>query len=100
MAEAIILEFEGRGIDDYNRVNEALGLDMETGGGDWPEGLLSHTGAGSADGLLVFEVWDSRESQERFMDERLAAALQAGGIAGPPTRMEWLDLAAHRTPGA
>ena len=78
MAEVIILEFEGLGADEYQRVNEALGIDMDTGEGDWPEGLISHEAAGSADGLVVFEIWDSRESQEEFMSGRLAAALAEG----------------------
>ena len=43
------------------------------------------------------EVWRSQEDQKRFMDERLGKALQECGITGPPSRMEWLDLAAYLT---
>lgn len=99
MAEAIILEFDGVGAEDYHRVSELLGIDMKTGQGEWPEGLVSHTAAASADGWVVFEVWDSKASQEAFMEGRLAAALQEGGVEGPPSRSEWLDLEAHHTPG-
>lgn len=98
MAEAIILEFEGVGAEDYKAVNEVLGIDMKSGQGDWPDGLVTHTAAASADGWVVFEVWESREAQERFMEERLAAALQQGGIEGEPSRAEWLDLEAHHSP--
>ncbi len=100
MAEAIILEFEGLGLDDYKRVNDALGIDMASGQGDWPEGLLSHTGAASTDGWVVFEIWDSKESQEEFMEGRLGRALKEGGVDAPPSRLEWLGLEAHHTPGA
>lgn len=31
------------------------------------------------------------------MAERLGPALQAGGVTGPPTRVEWLDFAAHHS---
>jgi hypothetical protein len=100
MAEVIILEFEGLGAEDYRRVNEALGIDPTTGEGEWPDGLISHEAAGSANGLVVFEVWDSRESQEQFMSGRLGAALQEGGVEAPPSRAEWLELHAHHHPGS
>jgi hypothetical protein len=96
MAEGLILEFDGVGRSDYDAVNAQLGLDPETGAGDWPPGLLFHSGGAKPGGWVVFEVWDSKASQARFMNERLGAALQAGGIEGPPARVEWLELAAWR----
>jgi hypothetical protein len=95
MAEAIILEFEGFGIDQYERVNGILGIDMQSGEGDWPEGLLVHSGAVKPGGFIVYELWASKADQERFMEERLGQALQEGGVAGPPARLEWLEVAAH-----
>lgn len=95
MADGLILEFDGFGADTYERVNGELGIDMESGEGNWPEGLVSHTGAEREGGFLVFEVWRSKADQERFMEERLAPALDAGGVAAPPSRAEWLGLAAH-----
>ena len=56
MSDALVLEFTGASADDYWAVNRLLGLDTATGSGDWPAGLLSHTGAEHADGLVVFEV--------------------------------------------
>jgi hypothetical protein len=95
MAEALILEFEGYGVDDYERVNGVLGIDMQTGEGDWPDGLLTHSAAIKPGGFVIYEVWASKEDQERFMNERLGQALQEGGIEGPPARNEWLGLQAH-----
>lgn len=95
MADGLILEFDGISTDTYERVNGELGIDMATGEGNWPEGLVSHTGAERDGGFVVFEVWRSKADQERFMEERLAAALQAGGVDAPPVRLEWLGLAAH-----
>jgi hypothetical protein len=95
MADGLILEFDGFGADTYERVNDALGIDMETGEGDWPDGLVSHIGAARDGGFVVFEVWRSKGDQERFMEGRLAAALAAGGVEGPPSRVEWLQLTAH-----
>lgn len=95
MADGLILEFDGFGQDTYERVNDALGIDMETGAGDWPEGLVSHTAAARDGGFVIFELWRSQADQERFMEGRLAAALAAGGVDSPPSRAEWLQPAAH-----
>jgi hypothetical protein len=95
MADALILEFEGYGVDDYERVNTVLGINMQTGEGPWPDGLLLHSAAIKPGGFVIYEVWASKEDQERFMNERLGQALQEGGIEGPPARNEWLDLQAH-----
>jgi hypothetical protein len=100
MAEGLILEFDGVGREQYEAVNAQLGIDMATGQGDWPEGLLYHAGGAKPGGWVVFEVWDSKDAQERFMSGRLGQALQAGGITGPPSRVEWVDLAAHHAPGS
>jgi hypothetical protein len=95
MADALILEFDGYGVDDYERVNGQLGINMQTGEGPWPDGLLLHSAATKPGGFVVYEVWATQADQERFMDERLGKALQDGGIEGPPARNEWLELQAH-----
>jgi len=99
MADALILEFEGFGQETYEKVNDLLGVDMESGEGDWPPGLLFHSGAAKDGGFVVVEVWDSQASQERFMAERLGPALAQGGVDGPPARAEWLALAAYHNLG-
>jgi hypothetical protein len=101
MPDALILEFDGVGREEYEAVNEVLGIDMNTGTGAWPEGLLMHSAGATRDGgFVVYEVWDSVEAQERFMNERLGPALKQGGIEDPPSRAEWLDLHAHHSPGS
>jgi len=99
MAEGLILEFDGVGREQHEAVSGRLGIDMESGHGDWPGGLLFHAAGAKPGGWVGFEVWESQQAQERFMNDRLGRALQEGGINEPPTRVEWLDLAAHHTPG-
>jgi len=95
MSEALILEFKGVSADQYKAVNTILGIDPVTGEGDWPDGLLSHTGASDPQGgLVVFEVWDLQESQRAFMVSRLGPALGQVGLP-EPTRVEWLSLLGH-----
>lgn len=98
MADALILEFDGFGIEEYERVNDRLGIDMETGEGPWPDGLLTHSAASKDGGFVIYEVWASKADQERFMQERLGRAMQEGGVEGPPARTEWLELASHHNP--
>jgi|SRR5690348_10607274 len=97
MADALILEFEGHGLEEYERVSEILGIDMRSGQGDWPNGLLLHSASAKEGGFVVYEVWASQADQERFMAERLGQALQEGGVEGPPARAEWLALASHHS---
>lgn len=100
MAEAIILEFAGVGRSQYDQANRELGIDMATGTGDWPSGLLMHA-AGTADdgGFVVTEVWSSREAQGIFMQARLAGALEVAGITAPP-KVTWVSLLAYHRPAS
>ena len=98
MAEGLILEFDGLSMEDYQRVNALLGIDMESGEGDWPAGLHTHVGGAKDGGWVVFELWASRADQERFLEQRLGPALAKAGIEGPPARMEWIEVSAHRNP--
>ena len=95
MAEGLILEFDEIDSETYNTVNGNLGIDPVSGEGDWPAGMLFHAGGAKPGGWVVFEVWESKDAQAAFMNGRLAGALQEAGVSAPPTRVEWLDLAAH-----
>ena len=66
MAEVIIIEVD---CDPalYSKVNGILGLDPNTGAGDWPKGLLTHIGGGGEGTVVVVEVWESRADQESWM---------------------------------
>lgn len=83
MAEGLVLKFKGVGQKEYDAVNKALGLSGASG--DWPKGMIEHHGGPTDDGsLVVCEVWDSREAQGRFMQERLGKAIGASGITVTP----------------
>jgi hypothetical protein len=100
MAEVLILEFAGVGEKEYEAVNNQLGIDMHTGQGDWPPGLLAHAAGVADDGsFVVTEVWSSRAAQAAFMESRLGAALGAGGITAVPN-VRWVPALAYHTPGA
>jgi hypothetical protein len=100
MPEAVILEFTGVSEADYAEVNKQLGIDMQTGAGEWPAGLISHAAGMSEDNtFIVTEVWSSRADQATFLESRLGAALAAGGVTAMPT-VRWIPLLAYHQPGA
>ncbi len=100
MSEALVLEFTGLGEAEYAAVNRQLGIDMQTGEGNWPPGLLSHAAGTADDGtFIVTEVWSARADQEAFMQARLGAALAAGGVTSAPA-VRWVPLLAYHVPGA
>ena len=94
MSEVLILEFDGATKAQYDQVYDILGVDMETGTGDVPPGLQSHTGAARDGGFTVVEIWESQQAAQNFMDDRLGAALGKAGIP-QPRRAEWMELAGH-----
>jgi hypothetical protein len=100
MPEQLILEFTGVSEAEYTAVNKQLGIDMHTGQGDWPAGMLSHAAGTADDGtFIVTEVWSSRAEQDAFMTSRLGAALAAGGVTSPP-RIRWVPLLTYHLAGA
>jgi quinol monooxygenase YgiN len=91
MAVAVIQEFPIEGDDrsttNYDRVQEALGARTNP-----PAGGLVHTaGFDEEAGVFrLFDVWESREAWETFLNDRLMPIvqplMQAGGRA-PETRV-------------
>ena len=92
MSEVLVIEFTGVTVDHYQAVNKILNVDQGSGEGDWPEGLHSHLGAASENGLIVVEVWESQDAQAAFFHSRLGPALGEAGVP-QPARMEWMSLA-------
>ncbi len=97
MASELILEFEGVTTEQYYAVNAALGIDADTGEGDWPDGMVTHAAGLNDDGhLVVLEVWDTPEHQARFMESRLGEALAKGGVTSAPSSVTWIELFSHQ----
>lgn len=95
MIHALLLEFGSVSAAEYHAINAQLSMDAASGLGDFPAGLLSHTGAVTAAGnLVVFELWDSQEAQKEFMAQRLGPVFDRVGV-NEPIRMEWCAVAGH-----
>jgi hypothetical protein len=89
MTAGLILQFPASvGEKEYNAVSSQIGFDPRTGEGDWPAGMQSHSAGTSDQGLVVTEVWDSKEAQAAFMQSRLGPAL--AGL--PEPHVLWFDV--------
>ena len=81
MAVAVILDFEGATLDQYDQVIERMGLEP---GGDVPDGALFHWVTATDDGIRVVDVWESREVFDRFAEEQIGPHSEAVGLPNPP----------------
>ena len=101
MAIAYVQEFAIKDGDtsttNYDAVNDALGLQGA------PDGLLIHTAGFDFDAgvFRIFDVWETREQGERFINDRLgpiiepmmaAAAQNPDANFDPPSREGWYEL--------
>jgi hypothetical protein len=81
MAVAIIMEFEGTNLEQYDQVNRLMGL---TPGGAGPVGSISHWATMTEKGLQVTDVWESREKFDAFARDKMVPLTTEAGFAGPP----------------
>lgn len=97
MSYGVVLRFEGVSEDQYWAVNDQLGINRD-GTGDWPAGMITHTGGPTADGgLVVSEVWVSKADQEAFMAARLGPALGVVAVP-PPAQVIECEVVNHQSP--
>jgi hypothetical protein len=81
MAVGVVMRFPGGTLEQYDEVISKMQL---TRGGPMPEGGISHWVTLTDSGLMVTDVWESREQFERFAQEQIGPYTQEAGIPGPP----------------
>ena len=96
MAYAITFTFENGDVGEaqYWAVNAKLGIDRD-GNGDWPKGLIIHTGGPLPEGWIVSEVWESKADQEAWMANQLGPALGQVGVPAPTRLYETQPVQVH-----
>ncbi len=95
MAVAVVLDFEGGTLEQYDRVVELMGLER---GGAGPEGALFHWVTVTDDGIRVTDVWESREQIAAYAETSIGPHSQAAGLPGPP-QITFHDVHNHFTAG-
>ena len=81
MAVAVQIDFRGATLEQYDQVNERIGL--LPGGPASPQELF-HWVTKTDDGFRVVDVWDSREAFEKFAQEKLTPILREVGVTNEP----------------
>jgi hypothetical protein len=78
MAVLMIMELDGATTDDYEAVNEAMGIHED----NLPDGLISHAVGPTEDGtgLLIADVWESPEQLEHFVQNQVGPAMAKVGL--------------------
>jgi heme-degrading monooxygenase HmoA len=67
------------GAQVYDALNQEMGIQN-----DLPEGLVHHFAAKDGGDMIIFDVWESKEDFERFMNDRLMPAFEKVGGGPPP----------------
>ena len=87
MAVAVILEFDGASLDQYEQVIEKMGFEHEGTGG--PGGLF-HWVTKTDNGFRVTDVWATREDFEKFSEEKIGPYSQEAGL--PEPKIEFVEV--------
>jgi len=88
MAVMMQMTWEGIGTEEYEAARNHVNWE-----GDVPPGAMFHVVAVTDNGVRVTDVWESAESFDAFVRDRLMPGVQELGIPGQP-RVE--ILSAHR----
>ncbi len=82
MPVAVVLDFAGGTLDQYDQVIEKMGF---APGGPGAPGGLFHWVTATEDGLRVTDVWATEEEFQRFAADQIGPITHAVGVPGPPT---------------
>jgi hypothetical protein len=93
MADGLILEFDGFGVEKYEQVNGLLGIDMHSGEGDWPAGMLA-----TPAGPKTAAGWSSRSGPRRPTRRRSCRTGSARPWPRPASRARRPGWSGSRSP--
>jgi hypothetical protein len=82
MAVGVQLDFSGATLEQYDQINERIGL--LPGGPASPQEFF-HWVTKTDEGFRVVDVWETREAFERFAQEKLSPIYEEVGVLHPPT---------------
>jgi hypothetical protein len=95
MAVAVLVELHGIDLEDYDRVGAALGY---APGGPGAPGGLFHWVTKTDAGIRVTDVWQDKQTFERFVAERLTPAFKEAGVDAQP-QITFFDVHNYLTAG-
>jgi hypothetical protein len=87
MAVGMLLAGEAVTKDTYTQVTEKMFGSYPMREEQSPDGLMMHTAGQSDQGWYVYDIWESKEAFQSFVESKLGPALQEVG-AGATSRPE------------
>jgi hypothetical protein len=78
MAVALIQDFTGGTLDQYDEIIEKMEL-----GGKVPPGAVFHWVAETDDGIKVVDVWEDRATFDKFAEEKIGPISAEVGAPAP-----------------
>jgi len=75
------MDFEGATLEQYDQVIDKMGFRP---GGRGAVGGLFHWVAATPGGILVTDVWESKEKFEAFAADQIGPITMAVGVPNPP----------------
>ena len=82
MAVVLVIDVPDATIEQYETVMQQL----DESGGRLGDGQTYHAAGPTDDGIVVVDVWNSREDFDSFFGGRLGEAVQAAGVPEPQIR--------------
>jgi hypothetical protein len=95
MAVAVQLDFNGGTLEQYDRVIDVMGFEPR---GPGAPGGLFHWVAKTDDGIRIVDVWQDRETFDRFAEERIGPSMAQAGVEIQP-EITFYDVHNHLTAG-
>ena len=95
MAVAIVMDFEGGTIEQYEEVIKRMGFEH---GGEGAPGGLFHWVTKTDTGIQVTDVWETAELYQEFAETQIGPISQAAGVPAPPT-LTFYDVHNYLTAG-
>ena len=83
MTVAVIQDFEGATLDQYDSVIDKMGI--TPGAGHLDPGCLFHWVTQTSTGLKIVDVWQTRAQFEAFVAEQVVPNSLEAGFPNPPT---------------
>lgn len=94
MAVGMLLAGEAVTRDSYTQLTEAMFGNSPMREDQSPDGLLLHTAGQGEQGWYVYDIWESQEHFQRFVESKLGPAMQtlAGGDEGPRPEPQFFPI--------
>jgi hypothetical protein len=90
MAIGMLQTIPGGTEEQYEQIGERIfgSRSSDFSPSDAPDGLIMHSAGPTDDGWYVYDIWESEEKLQRFVQERLMpAAQELGGPTPTPPQM-------------